>query len=277
MAPRKRLPSEDGMASSGVGSLLDKCLWYFVRNISRYITEVKSLPPNIKDRLLKIMSLEGQITDSNISEILHPEAQTLNIEGCDVSDMALQHVCNCRKLRTLNLSSFEKKRNSITSEGIKAVASSCSYLQEVSLKRCSGLTDEGVLAFAHNCRWLRIIKLSGCSGITDRSLHAIGEHCLLLQCIDFSFTQACPLPSAQVSDRGVAALVSGPCAEKLEEINMGYCVNLTDKAVEAVLTCCPQMQIFLFLECPLITDRSREILEQSLGPKKLKHIMWTVY
>ncbi|XP_060050604.1 protein AMN1 homolog isoform X3 [Erinaceus europaeus] len=250
MAPRKRLPSEDGMASSGVGSLLDKCLWYFVRNISRYITEVKSLPPNIKDRLLKIMSLEGQITDSNISEILHPEAQTLNIEGCDVSDMALQHVCNCRKLRTLNLSSFEKKRNSITSEGIKAVASSCSYLQEVSLKRCSGLTDEGVLAFAHNCRWLRIIKLSGCSGITDRSLHAIGEHCLLLQCIDFSFTQ---------------------------EINMGYCVNLTDKAVEAVLTCCPQMQIFLFLECPLITDRSREILEQSLGPKKLKHIMWTVY
>ncbi|XP_060050606.1 protein AMN1 homolog isoform X5 [Erinaceus europaeus] len=216
MAPRKRLPSEDGMASSGVGSLLDKCLWYFVRNISRYITEVKSLPPNIKDRLLKIMSLEGQITDSNISE-------------------------------------------------------------EVSLKRCSGLTDEGVLAFAHNCRWLRIIKLSGCSGITDRSLHAIGEHCLLLQCIDFSFTQACPLPSAQVSDRGVAALVSGPCAEKLEEINMGYCVNLTDKAVEAVLTCCPQMQIFLFLECPLITDRSREILEQSLGPKKLKHIMWTVY
>ncbi|XP_049639803.1 protein AMN1 homolog [Suncus etruscus] len=269
MAPRRRLPSVDTVSGTRVSPLLDICLWYFAKNISRYITEVRPLPPNIKDRLLKIMSLEGQITDCNISEILHPEAQTLNIEGCDISDTALQHVCNCRKLRTLNLSSFEKKKNTITSEGIKAVASSCSYLQEVSLKRCSNVTDEGVLAFARHCRLLRIIKLSGCWGLTNAALQALGENCPLLQCIDFSFTQ--------VSDDGVMALVSGPCAQKLEEINMGYCVNLTDKAVEAVLTCCPQIQILLFLECPLMTDRSREILEQSLGPNKLKQVMWTIY
>ena len=43
--------------------------------------------------------------------------------------------------------------------------------------------------------------------------------------VDFSATQ--------VSDHGVVALVSGPCAKKLEEIHMGHCVNLTDEAVEA--------------------------------------------
>ncbi|XP_055963799.1 protein AMN1 homolog [Sorex fumeus] len=269
MGPRRRMASVDAVSGARVSPLLDKCLWYFAKNISRYITEVRPLPPNIKDRLLKIMSLEGQITDSNISAILHPDAQTLNIEGCDISDSALRHVCACRKLRTLNLSSFEKKRNAITSEGLKAVAASCACLQEVSLKWCRSLTDDGVLAFARHCRLLRIIKLNGCSSLTDAALRALGEHCPALQCVDFSFTQ--------VSDDGVVALVSGPCAQKLEEINMGYCVNLTDEAVEAVLTRCPQMQIFLFLECPLMTDRSREILEQSLGPNKLKQVMWTVY
>lgn len=73
--------------------------------------------------------------------------------------------------------------------GIKAVASSCSYLHEASLKRCCNLTDEGVLALARNCRMLKIIDLGGCLGITDMSLHALGENCLFLQSVDFSATQ----------------------------------------------------------------------------------------
>ena len=36
---------------------------------------------------------------------------------------------------------------------------------------------------------------------------------------------------------------------------MGHCVNLTDEAVEAVLTCCPQICILLFHGCPLITGQ----------------------
>lgn len=40
-----------------------------------------------------------------------------------------------------------------------------------------------------------------------------------------------------------------------QEIHMGHCVNLTDEAVEAVLTCCPQIRILLFHGCPLITGQ----------------------
>ncbi|XP_004632237.1 protein AMN1 homolog [Octodon degus] len=252
-----------------VSRLLDLCLWCLIQNISRYITDIKPLPPNIKDRLIKIMSMLGRITDANINEILHPEVQTLDLQSCDISDTALLHLCNCRKLKKLNLNCSKGNRISITSEGIKAVASSCSYLQEASMKRCQNLTDEGVLALAFNCRLLKIIDLGGCLSITDVSLCALGEHCSLLKCVDFSATQ--------VSDSGVVALVSGPCAKKLEEIHMGHCVHLTDDAVEAIVTCCPQIRILLFHECPLITDRSREVLEQLSGPNKLKQVTWTVY
>lgn len=252
-----------------VSQLLELCLWCFMKNISRYITDIKPLPPNIKDRLIKIMSMQGQITDSNISEILHPEVQTLDLHSCDISDTALLHLCNCRKLKILNLSSSIGNRISITSEGIKAVASSCSSLHEAFLKRCCKLTDEGVLALALNCRLLKIIDLGGCLSITDASLHALGKNCPFLQCVDFSATQ--------VSDNGVVALVSGPCAKKLEEIHMGHCVNLTDEAVEAVLVSCPQIRILLFHGCPLITDHSREVLQRLVGPNKLKQVTWTVY
>ncbi|XP_048222931.1 protein AMN1 homolog [Perognathus longimembris pacificus] len=252
-----------------VSQLLELCLWCFMENISRYITDIKPLPPNIKDRLIKIMSTQGRITDSNISEILHPEVQILDLRSCDISDVALQHVCTCKKLKALNLNSSQESRVSITSKGIKAVAASCSYLHEISLKRCCGLTDEGVLALALNCRLLKIIDLGGCLSITDMALHALGQNCPFLQCVDFS--------ASQVSDSGVLALVSGPCAKKLEEIHMGHCVNLTDDAVEAVLTYCPQICILCFHGCPLITDHSREVLDQLVGPNKLKQVSWTVY
>uniref|UniRef100_A0A8C9LTW3 Protein AMN1 homolog n=1 Tax=Piliocolobus tephrosceles TaxID=591936 RepID=A0A8C9LTW3_9PRIM len=201
--------------------------------------------------------------------ILHPEVQTLDLRSCDISDAALLHLSNCRKLKKLNLNSSKGNRVSVTSEGIKAVASSCSYLHEASLKRCCNLTDEGVVALALNCQLLKIIDLGGCLSITDVSLHALGKNCPFLQCVDFSATQ--------VSDSGVIALVSGPCAKKLEEIHMGHCVNLTDGAVEAILTYCPQIRILLFHGCPLITDHSREVLEQLVGPNKLKQVTWTVY
>nr|XP_012805551.2 protein AMN1 homolog isoform X1 [Jaculus jaculus] len=245
------------------------CLRCLEVNISRYISEIKPLPPNIKDRLIKIMSMRGQITDSNISEILHSEVQRLYLQSCDISDTALQHLCNCRKLKVLKLRSSRENRDCITSEGIKAVASFCSELCELSLKGCGCVTDEGVLALALNCRLLRIVDLGGCSSITDLSLQALGKNCPFLQCVDFSATQ--------VSDSGVFALLSGPCAKKIEEIHMGYCVNLTDKAVKAVLTSCPQICIFLFHGCPLITDHSREVLAQLEGSRKLKQVTWSVY
>ncbi|XP_029768664.1 protein AMN1 homolog [Terrapene carolina triunguis] len=157
----------------------------------------------------------------------------------------------------------------ISSIGVRALALSCPYLREASFKRCCNVSDSGVLALALNCHLLQIVNLGSCSGITDASLHALGQNCRFLHSVDFS--------STQVTDNGVIALVSGMCSKNLKEIHMERCVTLTDVAVEAVLTCCPEIYILLFHGCPLITDRSREALEQLVGPNKIKQVTWTVY
>ncbi|XP_034636080.1 protein AMN1 homolog isoform X3 [Trachemys scripta elegans] len=237
-------------ACGGVRLLLDLCLQCLTKNISRYVADIKPLPPNIKDKLIKLMSMQGRITDSNISEVLHPAVETLDLRDCDISDTALLQLCNCKQLKKINLNSCKENRLAITSEGVRALALSCPYLREASFKRCCNVSDSGVLALALNCHLLQIVNLGSCSGITDASLHALGQNCRFLHSVDFSSTQ---------------------------EIHMERCVTLTDVAVEAVLTCCPEIYILLFHGCPLITDRSREALEQLVGPNKIKQVTWTVY
>ncbi|XP_030071355.1 protein AMN1 homolog isoform X1 [Microcaecilia unicolor] len=257
------------MSCRSVDNLLNLCLLCLTSNISRYVEDIKTLPPNIKDKLIKLMSLKGHITDSNIRQILHPAVERLDLRDCDITDNALQQLCECKQLKKINLNSCKGDRISVTSEGIKAMALSCPYLFEASLKRCCNLTDEGILALALNCRLLQIVNLSGCSGITDVSLNALGQNCKFLHSVDFSATK--------VTDEGVIALVSGMCSKNLKEIHMGDCEHLTDEAVEAVLTCCPQIHTLLFHGCPLITDHSRENLELLVGPNKIKQVTWTVY
>ncbi|NXT84322.1 AMN1 protein, partial [Zapornia atra] len=260
-----------GWDSAGrkVQLLLDLCLRCLTKNLSRYTADIKSLPPNIKDKLIKLMSSQGQITDSNIGEILHPTVEFLDLRDCDISDKALLQLSNCKQLKKINLNSGKENRFGITSEGVRALALSCPYLHKACFRRCCDITDSGVLALALNCQFLQIVNLGGCSGIMDASLQALGENCKFLHSVDFS--------STQVTDDGVVALVSGTCSKNLKEIHMECCVNLTDVAVEAVLTSCPKISILLFHGCPLVTDRSRDFLEQLLISKKIKQVTWTVY
>uniref|UniRef100_A0A663EL02 Protein AMN1 homolog n=1 Tax=Aquila chrysaetos chrysaetos TaxID=223781 RepID=A0A663EL02_AQUCH len=237
-------------AGEEVQLLLDLCLQCLTKNLSRYAADIKSLPPNIKDKLITLMSRQGQITDSNISEVLHPAVESLDLRDCDISDNALLQLYNCKQLKKINLNSCKENRLGITSEGVIALALSCPYLCEASFKRCCDITDSGVLALALNCQFLQIVNLGSCSGIMDASLQALGENCKFLHSVDFSSTR---------------------------EIHMERCVNLTDVAVEAVLTCCPKIHIFLFHGCPLVTDRSRDVLEQLVISNKIKQVTWTVY
>lgn len=56
-----------------------RCVQYLTKNLSRYTADIKTLPPNIKDKLIKLMSRQGQITDSNISEVrTHKELFFIN-------------------------------------------------------------------------------------------------------------------------------------------------------------------------------------------------------
>ncbi|XP_068134334.1 protein AMN1 homolog isoform X2 [Hyperolius riggenbachi] len=258
------------MSCCRVDPLLDRCLVCLSRNLSRYESDVESLPPNIKDKLIKLLCVQGLLTDANISQVLHPCVKKLDLRDCDVSDSALRLIAQCRQLRKISLSSSKgEERTSVTSQGIEAVAESCPYLHEITLKKCPNVTDGGVLSLSLHCPLLQIVNLSGCTQISDVSLQALGQNCPYLHSVDFSATG--------VTDCGVIALAAGKCSQNLKEVHMARCVNLTDDSVEAILTCCPNIYILLFHGCPQITERSREALEELVGPNKIKQITWTVY
>ncbi|XP_043944058.1 protein AMN1 homolog isoform X2 [Protopterus annectens] len=257
------------MSSDRVDRLLDLCLIFLSKNISECLHEVKIIPSEVKDKLIKIMIWNGTLNDQNISQVIHSRLQMLNLQNCNISDEALRQLGNCKQLKMINVGFRSGERVSITSAGIISIASSCPSLKEVYLERCSNVLDEGILAIARNCKHLQILNIGRCSNITDSALYALGQNSCFLQSVKFSATK--------VTDDGVTALVSGVCSQSLKEVYMDRCVNLTDGSVEAVLNCCPKLHIFIFHECPLITERSREALYPFLRSNQIKQLTWTVY
>lgn len=63
-----------------------------------------------------------------------------------------------------------------------------------------------------------------------------------------------------------------------QEVQLSHCVNISDDSIEALLTCCPRINILIFDGCPNVTDRSRQALEEvMLRGGKMKQLSWTVY
>uniref|UniRef100_A0A8C1T7Z0 Protein AMN1 homolog n=1 Tax=Cyprinus carpio TaxID=7962 RepID=A0A8C1T7Z0_CYPCA len=269
-----------------IDSLMSLCAFSVAQRAERY-EEIRMLPAAVKDRLLRIMMSYGTVTDSNISQLVHNGTHTLDLQNCKVSDSALQQI-HCLQLRTILLRGCAD----ITSNGLEVLASRCPYLQVVDLTGCTAVTDSGVQALARHCRSLEVISLRGCAALSDRALLELGQNCRVLHSIYFSGTE--------VTDQGVIGLATGVCSHSLkvlhtvhfnivllllfvinylpfQELQMIRCRNLTDVAVTAVLANCANIRIFNFHGCPLITDKSREALQNFIGPNKIQQVSWTVY
>ncbi|XP_028814195.1 protein AMN1 homolog isoform X2 [Denticeps clupeoides] len=226
--------------------------------------DLSPLPALIKDKLLREMSVRGKVTDSNIGKLLHVRTHSLNLENCSVSDSALRQI-SCPYMKRIVLDGC----TTVTSEGIMALALSCPALQVVDLTGCISVTDVGLAALAQNSTALEVIDLKGCTAISDLALLDLGKNCRILQSICISETL--------VTDKGVVSLVSGVCSNTLKELQMAHCRNLTNNAVSAVLKHCVNIRVFIFHGCPLITERSREAIENFTGLNKIHQVSWTVY
>ncbi|KAJ7998021.1 hypothetical protein DPEC_G00218220 [Dallia pectoralis] len=245
----------------GVDTLLDIAV-RVAFNADWYLSDIMALPASLKDKLLRNMSTRGMLTDLNISLVLHSGTHTLDMMNCRVSDSALQQI-HCPQLRKI----FLRGNLSITSEGVRALAASCPELNVVDLTGCSAVTDEGVLALARGCGTLEVLSLWGCSDVGDCALLELLGSCRFLHTLNLSGTQ--------VTDEGVLGLATAQCSNRIKELQLARCRRLTDKAVKTVFRNCPNIQIFIFTGCPLITDQ--DALQNLLSPVKLQHVSWTVY
>lgn len=65
--------------------------------------------------------------------------EALDLRDCDISDYALQQLCNCKHLKKINVNVWKNNRLTITSEGTL----SAQWL----FKRSLGDTSDGCLGF----------------------------------------------------------------------------------------------------------------------------------
>ncbi|XP_063053050.1 protein AMN1 homolog isoform X2 [Engraulis encrasicolus] len=245
-----------------VESLLD--IVDYVARCADNLGGLGDLPPHIKCKVMRSMTCHGTLTDSNISQVLHPGLKALDIRNCRLTDTALQNICS-RHLSWICLSNSTE----ITSTGLQALASSCPHLRWVNLSGCTSVTDPGIQALAQSCAGLEVIALLRCTALTDGAFQALGANCRMLHTVSFSETQ--------ITDTGVIGLATGVCASRLKEIHMSGCTNLTDEAVIFILSNCPNIETFQFHGCPLMTDRAWEALQNYTGKQKFKHVTWTIY
>ncbi|XP_013416758.1 protein AMN1 homolog [Lingula anatina] len=253
-----------------VPTLLNISVLSMVGHLSDYLEALDGLPPNLKDKLLHLMSKRGLITDGNIQKVVHSGVRMLDLSESDVTDQGLQYVRKCKDLKKIDLNSAKQSRTNISSEGIISVVTSCRQLQIIYLRRCLNVSDDAVIAISQQCPQLRQLNIGGCHLITDKSLQALGENSRFLKSVNFSKTR--------VTDEGVISLATGVCSATLKEIHMDGCVQLTDEAVEAVTNFCPAIDILLFHGCPHITDRARQAIEDlSQHDAHLKQVTWTIY
>ena len=68
-------------------------------------------------------------------------------------------------------------------------------------------------------------------------------------------------------------------AATLLELRLDGCRAITDQGVERPLAGCLALQILLLHQCPGVTERAREQLEQHLARagRAVKQLSWTVY
>jgi len=238
-----------------IEALWQKCLRCVATRISLYEDELLSLPPNIKERLLKILCQRGRVTNKLLASLVNNRTKSLSLSACPIDDDGIKALASCDSLRRLDLNSDPKGYvHRVTSLGVVSVALSCKYLQHVGLRRCMAVGDTALVALANGCPLLRRLNVSGLNLISDAALDALGSRCSHIESIDFSCTN--------VTDSGVLSLANGASRGVLREILMARCLNLTDNAVECVISLCPIIDILVFHSCPLISDRSREALEE---------------
>lgn len=252
-----RPPFNDTLPVDPVEALYQKCIRCVASRIFLYENDLCPLPPNIKERLLKILCQRGKLNNKLLSSLVNNRTKSLSLSSCPIDDDGIKSLSSCESLRRLDLNSDPKGyAHQVTTIGIQAVALSCKYLQHVGLRRCLDVDDAAIVTMAQGCPLLRRINICGLVLISDVSLDALGSRSSHLESIDFSNTN--------VTDSGVLSLANGACRGSLREMLMAKCLNLTDNAVECVISLCPIIDILVFHSCPLISDRSREALGEMM-------------
>lgn len=233
---------------SNVDTLLSKCSFTIAQNFTKIEkNSFQTLPNNLKQKLLKILSKRGFINDDNISLFLNAETKILDLTDCQqISDKALERLDLCKNLRGIYLTSNLNPRTGITKKGISSLIKNCPYLRVLLFDKCAQIDDLAVieLAKAYGLR-LTHLNISNCSLLSDNALNALGTYCKSLKAINMNNTR--------ITDTGIFNLLNSNVSNTIEEIHISNCKLLTDESIECILMKTKCLKNLLFHSCPKIT------------------------
>ncbi|KAF7332049.1 SCF E3 ubiquitin ligase complex F-box protein GrrA [Mycena kentingensis (nom. inval.)] len=172
--------------------------------------------------------------------------QGINLAGCKrVSDRGvLALATNCALLRRVKLSGLEE----LTDRAVSALAISCPLLLEIDLNHCKLVTDVSIRDIWIHSNHMREMRLSHCPELTDAAFPAP---------VDPDAAEA-PNPFPTAASPDMPPLVLNKTFEHLRMLDLTACSQVTDAAVDGIVSHAPRIRNLVLSKCGLLTDRSVE-------------------
>jgi len=242
------------------------------------------LPPTLKDPLRKVFLKRG-LSGSQLSSLLHTRVTDLDLSDSPMTDELLSALNICENLRKLNLNTsyVYLKRKDVSKDKTTTAQPASSQVAELLSKNprlCTlyvrnlvCMTDSVIPSLPPTITHL---DLGGCVAVTDTGVEYLVTHCPRLVSLSLAKTK--------ITDIGLAMLGRGEAGKTLKEIRLDGCRAITDKGIGDLLAGISRggssvLEILIFHKCPLVTDRSRQALEEFLmdAGRAVRQLTWTVY
>ncbi|TFY61655.1 hypothetical protein EVJ58_g4378 [Rhodofomes roseus] len=219
------------------------------------------------------------ITDDGLARVLPSCHNLVALDLTSVSDVTDRSIvalaAATSKLQGINLGGCKK----LTDTSVLALAANCPLLRRVKLNGVELITDESVSALAQSCPLLLEIDLQNCKLITDASVRKIWIHLTtmremkLSQCVELT-DLAFPAPArvdAQLSTGlNPFPMSNAPLAEALPPLRISHmfehlrmldltaCSQITDDAIEGIISVAPKIRNLVLAKCSQLTDAAVE-------------------
>jgi len=254
---------------------------------------VSSLPVNLKARLFTLLTHRGWITDDNLPLLLNCRTRTFDFRDCiGVTDQSLVLMARCSlsaqiertrlqalsstknettipphttTMSVLNPSIIHVRGGNMTDYGFVQFVQQYPSLRKIRVHNCPQITDESVIAIGNHCPRLMELDLTGCIQVTDEGINGL---CQLTHLRSLALTQT------RITDDSLIAIGQSSFRHTLNEINLRMCTEITDDGFLALLKNCPNLKTIGFIQCPKLTERSR----QTLNPHthQLSYLVWSI-
>lgn len=174
--------------------------------------------------------------------------QGINLTGCkEVSNQGIMALAlNCPSLRRIKLSNLE----ALTDEPICALARMCPLLLEIDLNHCKLITDIAIRDIWTYSTHMREIRLSHCELLTDSGFPVRIRK-------DQASEAPNPFPS-KLQSEDLPPLILSRTLEHLRMLDLTACTQVTDEALEGIISHAPKIRNLGLSKCSLLSDKSVE-------------------